>query len=99
MSNQMVVAIAIKLIAGFIAALISVLLWSKTRDGAWLTMVIGVVFLYLETLLEILDVFGFVMYKDIQYGEIVILPLIFETLPFVFFSIGMFLFLLRIRKF
>lgn len=99
MTNPMVIAISIKLIAGFIAALISVLLWSKTRDGAWLTMVVGVVFLYLETLLEILYAFGFVMYKEIHYGEIEILPLIFETVPFLFFGLGMFLFLLRIRKF
>lgn len=99
MTNPMVIALTIKLITGFLAALISVLLWSKTRDGAWLTMVIGVVFLYLETLLEVLDAFGFVMYKDIRYGEIEILPLLFETLPFVFFGLGMFLFLLRIRKF
>ncbi len=99
MTNQMVIAVSIKLIIGFMAALISVLLWSKTRDGAWLTMVIGVVFLYLETLLEILDAFGFVMYKEIRYGEIEILPLLFETLPFLFFGLGMFLFLLRIRKF
>ncbi len=99
MTNQMVIAVSIKLIAGFIAALISVLLWSKTRDGAWLTMVIGVVFLYLQKLLEILDAFGFDMYKEIKYGEIEIIPLLFETLPFLFFGLGMFLFLLRIRKF
>lgn len=98
MSNQLVVALAIKLLIGFIAALISVLLWSKTRDGAWLTMVIGVVFLYIDTILEILNEFGFILYKSLQFGDIEILPLLFEALPFLFFAIGMFLFLLRIRK-
>ncbi len=99
MSNQMVVAIAIKLVAGFIAAFVSVLLWSKTRDGAWLTMVMGVVFLYLGTLLEVLDSFGFIMYKSLLYGEIEILPLLFSVLPYLFFGIGMTLFLIRVRKY
>lgn len=99
MSNQLVVIISIKLVIGFLAALISILLWSKTRDVAWLTVVIGVIFLYLETLLEILELFGFILYKSIHYGDIEILPFIFGTLPFIFFGTGMFLFLLRIRKF
>lgn len=99
MSDQMVIAVSIKLITGFVAAFTSVLLWSKTRDRAWLTMVLGVVFLYLGTLLEILDFFGFVMYKSIQDGEIAFLPSLFNVLPYVFFSIGMMFFLLRVRKY
>ncbi len=98
MSDQMVIAIGIKLIVGFLAAFTSVLLWSKTRDGAWLAMVMGVVFLYLGTLFEILDAFGFIMYKSLLYGEIEILPLIFTILTYLFFSIGMMIFLFRIRK-
>ncbi len=98
-SDQLVIVIGIKLIMGFIAAFTSVLLWSKTRDRAWLTMVMGVVFLYLDTLLEILDSFGFVMYKSLYYGEIGILPLIFGILPYICFSIGMLFFLLRVRKY
>ncbi|MGL1890532.1 MAG: hypothetical protein OCD02_02845 [Spirochaetaceae bacterium] len=99
MSNQVVVIIAIKLVIGFLATIISLLLWSKTRDVAWLTMVLGVIFLYLETLLEILESFGLVLYKSLQYGDIEILPFVFGTLPFIFFGTGMLLFLLRIRKF
>ncbi|OQY36170.1 MAG: hypothetical protein B6229_10610, partial [Spirochaetaceae bacterium 4572_7] len=70
MSNQLVIVMAIKLVIGFMAAFTSVMLWSKTRDGAWLSMVLGVVFLYLETLLEILDSFGFIIYKSFNFGEI-----------------------------
>lgn len=99
MSDPIVIAHTIKLIAGFLAALISVLLWSKTRDSAWLTVVLGVVFLFLETLFEVLDAFGVEMYKEIQYGDIEILPLIFGTVPFIFFGLGMLIFLLRMRRF
>lgn len=99
MSDQMVIAVSIKLVTGFIAAFTSALLWSKTRDRAWLTMVLGVVFLYLGTLFEILDFFGFVMYKSLQVGEIELLPFLFSVLPYLFFSVGMVFFLSRIRKY
>ncbi len=99
MTNQMVVTVAIKLLVGLFAALSSLLLWSKTRDAAWLTMVIGVVFLYLETLLEILDLFGFIIYKSYTFLGIELLPLLFGTLPFICFGSGMVIFLFRIRKF
>lgn len=99
MANEFVIALSIKLVFGFVAAIISILLWSKTRDGAWLLMVLGVVFLYIETLFDVLNAFGFIFYDSFKLAGIEILPLFFETLPFVFFSIGMFLFLFRIRKF
>lgn len=99
MTNAVVIAISIKLISGFIAALVSVMLWSKTRDAAWLLMVVGVVFLYIETLMKILDAFGFILYRDVEVRGLAPLPLIFEVMPFIFFATGMFLFLLRIRKF
>lgn len=99
LSNQLVIVMAIKLVIGFMAAFTSVMLWSKTRDGAWLSMVLGVVFLYLETLLEILDSFGFIIYKSFNFGEIEILPLLFNVLPFLFFTLGLVIFLLRIRRF
>ncbi len=99
MTNQMVIAITIKLICGFIPAIASVLLWSKTRDAVWLTMVAGVIFLYLETLLEILDAFGFVSYHLIKVGDVELLPLLFNTLPFLFLGAGMIIFLIRVHRY
>lgn len=99
MTNEFVIALSIKLVFGFIAAIISILLWSKTRDGAWLTMVLGVVSLYVKTLFDVLNAFGFIFYDSIQFSGVEVVPLIFETIPFIFFAIGMFLFLYRIRKY
>ena len=99
MSNELVLVLTIKLILGFVAAIVSLMLWSKTRDGAWLSMVLGVVFLYMKTLLNVLNSFGFISYDSITVYGIVLIPLLFETLPFLFFTIGMVIFLLRIRKY
>lgn len=98
MSDQLVIAISLKLLVGFFASFISIILWSKTRDGAWLTMVLGVVFLYIGLLMDILEKFGFITVGPL-FGEIEILPLIFQTAPFLFFGIGMLIFLIRIRKY
>ena len=99
MSDQLVIAIGIKLLLGFVSAIISILLWSRTRDGAWLFMVIGVIFLYVKNILEVLDSFGFIILEDFQWWGLSIVPLIFESVPFLFFAIGMLVFLFRVRAF
>ncbi|MBN2618764.1 MAG: hypothetical protein JXR64_10695 [Spirochaetales bacterium] len=99
MSDQMVIAVIIKLLTGFLAAVSSLLLWSKTRDIAWLFMVTGVVFLYLGTLFEILLSFGFVSPNILLFGDVDVIAFIFSVVPYIFFSCGLISFLYRLRKY
>jgi hypothetical protein len=41
-----------------LAAFFAIMLWSKTRDVAWMLMVIGAIAGYVETVYSILDLFG-----------------------------------------
>ncbi|MDR2314129.1 MAG: hypothetical protein LBE02_06310 [Spirochaetaceae bacterium] len=41
-----------------LAAFFAIMLWSKTRDVAWMLMVIGAIAGYVETVYSILDIFG-----------------------------------------
>ncbi|MDR2471075.1 MAG: hypothetical protein LBD09_03065 [Treponema sp.] len=43
---------------GAAAAFVAIMLWSRTRDTAWMLMVIGVILLYVETVYSILEMFG-----------------------------------------
>lgn len=98
MSDQLVITLAIELIVGFMSALTALLIWSKTRDAAWLLMVLGVVFLYLKSLIKVLDEFGFVVYNTVLLGSIDIVTLLLNILPFIFFFFGLTVFLYRIRR-
>lgn len=98
MADQFVIELTIELLTGFLAALAALLLWSKTRDSAWLLMVLGVVFLYLKSLIKVLDEFGFVVYGLYYLGGTDIVELSLNILPFLFFFFGMVTFLFRIRR-
>lgn len=47
-----------RLTTGALAAFFAIMLWSKTRDVAWMLIVIGTIAAYVETVYSILDLFG-----------------------------------------
>ena len=47
-----------QLTTGALAAFFAIMLWSKTRDVAWMLMVIGTIAAYVETVYSILQLFG-----------------------------------------
>ena len=50
--------IASCLTTGALLAFFAIMLWSKTRDIAWMLMVIGAIVAYVETVYSILKLFG-----------------------------------------
>ena len=47
-----------RLILGAVAAFLAIMLWSKTRDAAWMLMVIGIVVSYIEIVYSVLEMTG-----------------------------------------
>ena len=98
MNDPSIVLILIKLVAGFAATVTAVLLWSKTREAAWLFVVAGTVFLYGEVIVETLELFGLTnLYLFSLYG-IPVVEAVFALLPFLFFTVGFITFLTARRK-
>jgi len=53
-----VLFIVSRLTTGALAAFFAIMLWSKTRDIAWMLMVIGTIAAYVETVYSILSLLG-----------------------------------------
>ena len=53
-----VLFIVSRLTTGALAAFFAIMLWSKTRDVAWMLIVIGTIAAYVETVYSILSLFG-----------------------------------------
>lgn len=98
MSEEEIITVILKLSFGFFSAFTAVLLWSKTRDEAWLMMVLGIIVMYAGTVFSVLDSFGISHYDIIMYKGYSVLRLGFMILPFFFFTLGFLIFLYRIRK-
>jgi hypothetical protein len=58
MDSGSILFIVSRLSTGALAAFFAIMLWSKTRDVAWMLMVIGTIAAYVETVYSILDLFG-----------------------------------------
>jgi hypothetical protein len=61
------------------------MLWSKTRDIAWMLMVIGAIAAYVETVYSILELFGITGETVISIGAVPLVSIILPCLPTIFF--------------
>jgi hypothetical protein len=91
--NEQLILLLVKLITGFAATLTAVLLWSKTREAAWLFVVLGTVFLYGEIIFSTLELLGLANFYLFTIYGISVVNLVFAIFPFVFFTVGFVLFL------
>ncbi|MDR1210956.1 MAG: hypothetical protein LBK40_01860 [Spirochaetaceae bacterium] len=80
-----IVYIVSRLALGALAAFFAIVLWSKTRDVAWMLMVAGAIAAYVETVYAILKIFGIAGEELFTFGSVSLVSLILTNLPTVFF--------------
>jgi len=74
-----------RLILGALASFFAIMLWSKTRDVAWMLMVIGTIAAYVETVYSILNIFGISGTNVLTIGSMPLMSILLPSLPTVFF--------------
>jgi len=70
---------------GAVASFFAIMLWARTRDVAWMLMVIGIIAAYVETVHAILNIFGIGGGTILAIGSMPLLSIILPNLPMVFF--------------
>lgn len=88
----------IKLALGGIAAFLAILLWSKTRDAAWMALVAGVVTQYAGVVYAMLVDLGIVLYGGPLVLGVPLLTMLFSCVPTLFYIIGFILMVFRNRN-
>ena len=78
----------IKLVLGGIAAFLAILVWSKTRDGAWFFLVSGTILGYCGIVFDMLKAFGIVTKDFYLLFGIPIIDFCFVVIPALFYIIG-----------
>jgi len=84
MDSGQIVYILSRLSLGALASFFAIMLWSKTRDVAWMLMVIGTIAAYVETVYSILKLFGISGGSFITIGSVPLLTILLPCLPTVF---------------
>ncbi|HOE07933.1 MAG TPA: hypothetical protein PLV89_03575 [Treponemataceae bacterium] len=98
MSTGTLILSVIKLVAGGLAAFFAILLWSKTRDTAWMSLVAGTVTSYAGVVYEMLSGFGLFPSGMIELFGIPIASLFFTIVPPLFYIAAFIIMLSRTRK-
>ncbi len=97
MAESQIVFYIIKLVTGGIAAFLAILLWSKTRDAAWMALVAGAVTGYAGIVYELLVKIGIVSDMGLQIFGVSLSSLLFTLIPYLFFILGFILMLRRTK--
>jgi hypothetical protein len=83
-----------RLVFGALAVFFAIMLWSKTRDIAWMLMVGGTIVAYGETLYAILDLFGLSATVP-TIGSLPLTAIILPNLPTLFFILAFLVMVIR----
>ncbi|MDR0316103.1 MAG: hypothetical protein LBH97_04300 [Treponema sp.] len=74
-----------RLVLGAVAAFFAIMLWSKTRDVAWMLMIIGTIAAYIEIIYSILDMFGITGAYIPFIGSVPLMAIVLPALRMIFF--------------
>lgn len=80
---------------GSIATLLAIMLWSKTRDSAWMFVVVATILTYGEVIFSALESFGIVSYDLLVIMGVPAARIIFAAFPLLFYIIAFLIMLIR----
>ena len=86
MDSGQILFITSRLILGALAAFFAIMLWSKTRDTAWMLVVIGAIAGYIEIVYSILELFGITLGDTMLIGSVPAAAIILPALRISFFT-------------
>ena len=94
MTADSMIFIISRLVFGAGSAFFAIILWSRTRDSAWMLIVVGTVFRYGQIMYETFSMFGIVRADVVLVPGYLGINTILENLPYVFF-IAAFIIIIR----
>jgi hypothetical protein len=92
------ILIIIKLVFGGLASFFAILLWSKTRDFAWMSLVIASLCTYAAIVYDVLENLGVIPVGLYTFYGISIASLFFAIVPSIFYIISFAIMLKRLSK-
>lgn len=95
MAQSEILVYCIKLVLGGVAAFFAIMLWSKTRDASWMSLVASVVTSYAAILFEMMVKLGIVAETGIILFGIPLITLLFTIIPPLFLILAFVLMILR----
>jgi len=84
-----------RLILGAAAAFLAIMLWSKTRNAAWMLIAAGTIIAYIEIVYSITELLGFMANFGIIIGSVTLAAILLPALRMAFFVAGFLVMVVR----
>lgn len=97
MNTGLTVYLVSRLLVAALAAFLAIVLWSRTRDVAWMLIVIGAIASYADILFDLLVRFGLIDEARLSPLGIPLGRILFSNLPYLFLSAAFLVMILRKR--
>jgi hypothetical protein len=97
MAESEIIFYIIKLVLGGVAAFLAIMLWSHTRDSAWMSLVAGAVTGYAGIVYEMLVKLGIAGDIGVKIAGIPLASLLFAVIPSVFYITAFVLMIIRTK--
>ena len=98
MNEVQAVPVFVRMICSFLAAFPAIALWSRTRNPAWMFVVLGALFFFIDALYGTLVLLGLATYALPFWPELPLLRSVLAGLPHLLLSTGFLIFLARNRR-
>ncbi|MDR2444836.1 MAG: hypothetical protein LBD44_02710 [Spirochaetaceae bacterium] len=95
MDTGSLVLIVSRLLFSAVAAVFAIVTWSKTREAAWMLLVLSAISSYAETVYSILEMFGITKDFFPVIGSVPVATIIVSCLPSIFFIAAFWVFLAK----
>jgi len=97
-TSPVIITAVIRLLVGGVAAFCAIILWPRLRDAAWMNIIAGVIISYAGIVYDMLILFGVLRGNEVVVKGISLIPLAFELLPLILYSIGFIIMCIKRRK-
>jgi hypothetical protein len=97
------ISVLVRLVLGAVATFFAILLWSKTRDAAWILIILGTLISYAEIVFSTLEKFGILGDVVIAVAGLPRLPVnqivqtLLVNLPLVLYTVAFIILIVRRR--
>ncbi|GMO60774.1 MAG: hypothetical protein Ta2G_20580 [Termitinemataceae bacterium] len=95
MNTASLVFVILKLVFGAFLAFLAIMVWAKTRDPAWILMVLGTIFAYIEIVYSILAIFGITKELNLLVGNVPAFDIILYCVSAAFYILAFTVMLVR----
>lgn len=88
MGTEQVIMMLSRFVLGALATFLAITVWSRTRDTAWMLIVVGTVAHYGEVVLSALQTLGVIRLDLVRIAEVAVFPIVLVNLPTLFFILA-----------